>query len=176
MIIDVTAPIVETLRGMRPNTHEIGGTLELDPETKRVLTIRSVEGEACRDPNGVLLSGKVCSVLHPSGPAVFHTHPRANRPSSTDLKIAIISDHLVNLIVTGLGIWAYAPTAGLRQKYVGMSSDERRCLIKEYRFLGHMEQDDTQQGDCSGMLRWMRKAGFQVTYMPYSKSAAGLQF
>ena len=162
----IPKPVIDKLRKMRPTTHEIGGTFDLDDEGT-VVGIHSVEGEACRDPNGQLL-GKPCTVLHPTGPYVFHTHPRANRPSSTDLKIAIVSDHQCNVIVSPLGIWGYAPLPELRRKYRNMSEEERRCLIKEFRFLGHMQQEATQNGLVIDMIEWMMREGFQVVYEPYS--------
>ena len=173
-MLRISSAIVERLRAQRPTTHEIGGTFEVDGDGN-VVKVHIVEGEACRDPNGQLL-GKPCTVMHPTGPFVFHSHPLANRPSSTDLKIAIVSDHRCNVIVSPSGLWMYAPTPELRRRYAAMSHEEQRCLIKEFRFLGHMEQEATQNNEVSGMLQWMRENGFRVVYHPYNDGVSDFSF
>ena len=175
MLVKIPPAFVKQLQTLRPNTHEIGGKFEVD-QNGIVTNIITVEGEKCRDEHGVLLKDKICQVVHPKGKIVFHTHPRANRPSSQDLRLALMQDHLINIVVTPLGIWGYAPSPSLRQAYDIMSNDQKRCQIKEYRFLGHMQQKNTQQGNCEEMLRWMRKAGFFVHYFPYDHHNVEFRF
>lgn len=162
----ITTPWIGRFKEMRPDTHEIGGVVHV--KNGEISRLEMVKGSACRDPNGVLIDGKVCSLLHPTGDFVLHTHPIANRPSSTDLKIAIESEHQCNIVVCPLGIYAYAPTAELRKKYLAMSDWERKTFILELRFIGHMEQAKTQVGDCEDYLNMLRKCGFNVTYESYS--------
>lgn len=164
--LTIPARIVRELRTMRPTTHELGGKLEAD-EQGTVTGIVKVAGQKCRDETGKLLKDKICQVLQPQSMFVFHTHPRANRPSSQDLKIAITGRPRMNIIVTDLGIWGYVASPQLKQRYASMTPREKRCLILEYRFLGHMEQKGTQENQCYGMIKWMREAGFIVNYYAY---------
>ena len=166
MLVKIPPTFVEQLQKLRPNTHEVGGKFEVDANGV-VTNIITVEGEKCRDDQGVLLKDKICQVVHPKGRIVFHTHPRANRPSSQDLRLALMQDHLLNMVVSPLGIWGYAPSPSLRKSYYAMNNDQKRCKIKEYRFLGHMQQKSTQNGNCEGMLQWMRKEGFFTMYYPF---------
>jgi hypothetical protein len=169
-MVIVTIPLakIKQLQTMRPTTHEIGGSFELDASS-RVTRIHTMQGERCRDPDGRLLSGKICQVQNPTGDVVFHTHPFANRPSSTDLKISIVSTHKANVVVAPYGIWIYAPKSDLRQRYNNMSEEERRCLVQEFRWLGHRQQENTQRDNCDGMLDWMHDLGFTVRYFSYTE-------
>ena len=136
-IVIIPRHILAQLRAMRPDTHEIGGLLRRDDSSKMVTSIMRVEGEKCRDENGKLLKDKICTVTHPPGPVVFHTHPRANRPSSTDLRMAVEMNHEANFVVTPLGVWGYSPSPELRSRFAAMTDEERRCAVLEFRFLGH---------------------------------------
>ena len=162
----LTAKDITALRIARPTTHEVGGTLRLNKDGF-VEDVRVTGGGACRDANGKLLPGKVCSVRHPTGPCVFHTHPRANRPSSGDIRNCVVHGG-VHVVVTPLGVWVYRAGKRLRGEWKGWSADERRRRVLEWRFLGHQSQRDTQAGVTTGMREWMRAAGVDVRYIPYT--------
>ena len=172
MRLVLTAKDVSALRKMRPRTHEIGGTLVVDGETGAIQNMHLAGGDVCRDDKGQLLPGKVCSVRHPTGPVVFHTHPRANRPSSTDLRNAAVAGN-THLVVTPLGIWAYKATSELARAWQTWDSDRRRRAVLEWRFLGHRCQRETQHGDTTSMRTWMRRAGFSCEYVPYTEVESG---
>ena len=158
---------ISMLRMIRPRTHEIGGALVLNANGT-IEDVRLAGGGACRDGKGKLLPGKVCSVRHPTGPVVFHTHPRANRPSSTDLRNAAIAAN-THLVVTPLGVWIYKATPALAREWKGWDADRRRRAVLEWRFLGHRAQRATQNGDTKEMRKWMLSAGFSSGYVPYTE-------
>lgn len=170
VVLVLTDKDISMLRMIRPRTHEIGGTLLVSPEGT-IGDIRLAGGSACRDDQGRLLPGKVCSVRHPTGPVVFHTHPRANRPSSTDLRNAAKAGN-THLVVTPLGVWIYKATPELVRSWKQWDADRRRKAVLEWRFLGHRSQRATQSGDTQDMQDWMLRAGFSSGYVPYTDVAA----
>lgn len=167
VVLVLTARDVSMLRMLRPRTHEIGGALLVGPQGT-IGDIRLSGGSACRDEKGQLLPGKVCSVRHPTGPVVFHTHPRANRPSSTDLRNAARAGN-THLVVTPLGIWIYKATPELVRHWQQWDADRRRRAVLEWRFLGHRSQRETQNGDTEEMRQWMSRSGFSSGYVPYTE-------
>jgi hypothetical protein len=135
-------------------------------------------GGKCRDDAGKLLEGvKNCSVLHGDGLAVWHTHPRANRPSSSDLRNAVLAypTRRHNFVFTPNGVWAYRPTEALKSTMDALGAGGRRRLVKEWRFLGHMHQKRTQQGACTPFLDILNQHGFVAKYMAYPADGAGVE-
>lgn len=158
--------IVEKIRRIRPTTHELGGTFVLDDEGT-VVGIDYVEGERCRDAAGKLTGGK-CGVQFQDADYVFHTHPRANRPSSGDLYGAVAQPRKGNYVVTPQGLWQYTATPALVSRFERMGEVARRRALKTWRFLGHMEQARTEANDCNGYLAWARREGFSVNYWDFA--------
>ena len=169
---------IQLLRAIRPTTHEIGGGL-VTGEKGDITDVRLSAGGKCRDVRGNLLKNvSNCSVVHHNGEIVFHSHPRANRPSSTDLAVAV-SEYPVrklNLIFTPQGVWGYSPTPPLVDAMHRMGSDDIRRMVKGWRFVGHTEQESTQQNQCAGMSMFLKQEGFKVWYIPYHEVRADSQF
>ena len=159
------------LRLLRPKTHELGGTFELNNDGV-ITNIHVSGGGACRDASGRLLPGKICSVKHPSGPVTWHTHPRANRPSSSDLRNSVTGKN-THIIATPLGIWAFRATAALVDKWKTMAEGERRRSKLNWRFMGHQHQKSTQEGRVDEFIQWARDAGFSVGHIPYADTTQG---
>jgi hypothetical protein len=170
MKLVLTASDIWALRALRPKTHELGGTFDLNDEGIITNTLVS-SGEACRDASGKLLPGKICSVKHPVGPVVWHTHPRANRPSSSDLRNSVTGKN-THIIATPLGIWAFRATPALVDKWRAMSQGERRRSKLEWRFMGHQHQKSTQNGEVDAFIAWARRAGFSIAHIAYADTAA----
>ena len=163
------------LKSIRPTNYEIGGTVELDDE-RTAIGFRLAKGEICRDAHGNLLKDKICSVFHEISDCTFHTHPRAVRPSSSDLRVAIHVGNRCNFIVSEKGLWFYAATPSLKKRYAAMTIAEQRREIKRFRFLGHLCQDNTQREHVGRMLDWMREAGFKTKYVSFSALPSTIQF
>ena len=102
------------LQSIRPANYEIGGTVILD-SNMNATGFRLAKGDVCRDANGKLLKDKICSVFHEIGDCTFHTHPRAVRPSSSDLRVAIHVGNRCNFIVSEKGLWFYAASSALKK-------------------------------------------------------------
>lgn len=164
----LTAKQILEIKNKRPMTHELGGLFFVDADG----TVRGMEyttGDPCRDAHGNLLHNKSsCSVTHNSGEYVFHTHPRANRPSSGDLFNAAVGRARQHFIFTPSGVWSYRATKALKQSLVNMHTDEQRRLRKHWRFLGHMFQEKTQHDDCNGFLQTLEQEGFKIGFLPYT--------
>ena len=158
---------IENIRRQIPTTHEIGGVFTV--EKGKVVNVKINTGQKCRDKNGILLKGVTCHVNHEIGTHIFHTHPKANRPSSGDLKNAIISFPTVqnNFVFTPLGIWWYKVTPKLESKYTALTTVEKRRFIKSLRFLGHMQQTNTQNNQCDSFERILKEHGFLSKYVKY---------
>jgi hypothetical protein len=167
----LTQEQIEGIRRKRPTTHELGGVFALD-EAGNVVDVNMSAGGKCRHPDGTLIPGvKNCSVVHGNGTAVWHTHPRANRPSSGDLRNAVLAypERAHNFVFTPAGVWAYAPTPELKARMDRSSVQDQRRLVKEWRFLGHMHQRRTQDNDCNPFLDVLNTMGFRAQYRPYDQ-------
>ena len=165
----LTAKQIRDIQGKRPLTHELGGVFLVD-HAGTVHGVEYLEGNKCRDDQGNLLTTvSNCSVSHPTGEYVFHTHPRANRPSSGDLYNAVVGYPRKNLIFTPSGVWSYKATKSLSDAFPLMTTTERRQLKKHWRFLGHMFQEDTQQNQVHSFVHLLEKEGFKIGFLPYHK-------
>ena len=164
--------VVEEICRLRPTTHELGGALVLD-DSGTVVGVDYVEGQKCRDADGKLTGGR-CNVRFRDADYVFHTHPRANRPSSGDLYGAVARPRKGNFIVTPLGLWQYTATPALVAKFQALDEDGRRRALKTWRFLGHMEQARTEANDCAGFLKWAKAEGFSVRYWDFASLPANV--
>lgn len=167
---------IENIRSQIPTTHEIGGVFTV--EKGEVVNVKINTGQKCRDKDGILLKGVTCHVHHEIGTHIFHTHPKANRPSSGDLKNAIVSFPTVqnNFVFTPLGVWWYKVSPSLHSEYNAMSKEEQRRFIKGLRFLGHMEQTKTQNNICDSFERILRQHGFLSKYIKYENIKNDLNF
>lgn len=169
---------IEYFRKIRPTTHEIGGTLSFDTDGY-VSEQKMSAGGKCRAATGELLTNATnCSVRHYDGPCVFHTHPRANRPSSGDLLSSIqgYPRRKKNIIFTPLGVWVFSPTQKLAANMSTYSTTERRRQVKAWRYIGHMEQVDTQADRCRGMQAALHNEGFNNKYIPYKSVTTGTEW
>lgn len=159
---------IEDIRKKIPKTHELGGTFLV--KNGAVAKMEINEGNHCRDHDGKLLEGVTCHVSHKIDTHIFHTHPKANRPSSGDLRNAIVSHPHVhnNFIFTPVGIWWYKVTDQLKQRYGRFSPEEKRRFVKSLRFLGHMEQTRTQNNICKPFISILKEHGFLSNYIDYN--------
>lgn len=161
---------IEIMKFVRPTTHEIGGVFIV--KDKYIQDVKMSGGGKCRDADGKLLPNVTnCSVSHPDGKIVFHSHPRANRPSSSDLisSVGHYPERKVNIVFSPVGMWVYGPTPFLVEKIHGMSETAVRRLVKSWRFLGHVEQEATQAGSCASFQKRLQDEGFKTKYIPYSE-------
>ncbi len=166
MKLVLTYSDIWALRLMRPRTHKLGGTFDTNGDGV-IVGAHVSGGGACRDAAGKLLPGKICSVKHSSGPVTWHTHPRANRPSSSDLRNAVTGMN-THVIATPLGVWAYRASEELVRKWGSMSADERRRHKLDWRFMGHRHQKSTQEGRVDEFVAWAREVGFSIAHIPYA--------
>ena len=163
----VPESIVRRLRGLQPSTHEVAGVLLVDAAGLAKDVKVTSNGGACRAKDGTLIRGEKCTVHLPpaeTGAFVFHTHPRSNRPSSLDLRTASLDTTRTHLVVTPLGIWAYRGRRRLRPEEVA-----------EVRFVGHMEQNNTQSGNCSPYCAFLSTL-FEVQFFPFSNDSTMIFF
>ena len=166
---------VADIRSRVPVTHEIGGTIEFTKDG-RFLKTNIVNGERCRDASGRLLRASgVCRLQHQDGSVAWHSHPLANRPSSSDLVVSVHQDvrfdssrnvRESNVLFTPRGIWVYRPSQELCSRWTGLDEDAEKASL---RFLGHFHQPATQNGDCQGFVEALRREGFEVDYCSYDE-------
>lgn len=105
-----------------PRTHEVGGHL-LMGGGHRIDDVVTFAGDQCRTPAGERLSGAAqCKIHKPDAAISFHTHPQSNRPSSADMRNAVLKHpqlskrgkRLLSMVMTPKGLWWYTPTRALR--------------------------------------------------------------
>ena len=168
MQLVLTSGDIWALRLLRPTTHEIGGSVHV--HENRIVRVDFQKGSACRDAGGKLIAGAVCSVTHPRAPTVIHTHPKANRPSSGDLRNAVQGQN-THLLVTPAGIWFYRASDKLTSEWQRMSDTEKRRAKLEWRFVGHHHQNNTQRGITAPFIDFCKERGFSVAYIPYTATA-----
>ena len=131
-----------------------------------------VGGGTCRGKDGSHIVQ--CSVQIPEGRVHWHTHPKGNRPSSTDLRNALIFDahngglRKTNLLFSPRGVWVFRPTAKLIQDFRDIPPAQRLRRVKVWKFLGHYFQNDLQQDRVQEFQQRLREHGFDNSFYPYS--------
>ena len=85
----VPARIIEEIRSQMPSTHEIGGHL-LARDDGVVHSYRVYKGKPCRNEQGQRFKNAQCKIQKPDHAYSFHTHPKSDRPSSADLRNAVL--------------------------------------------------------------------------------------
>lgn len=148
---------IEHIRRSLPATHEIGGIIAHDGR------VAMVAGETCWGTDGRKTRPN-CSVSIPRGAAgvPFHTHPKANRPSSTDYAVATRAGG-PNALFTPAGLWIY------RVSSLPLSP----LSVAKLRFVGHFYEPSTQAGDTDAYVRAVRALGVRARYVPYESIGAG---
>ena len=140
-----------------PKSREYGGCLEFDDGD--LVGVQTFRGPVCRDrrTGNLLEGGAPCGVTYPTREVTFHTHPRANRPSTADfLNAWRVPMTRLHLVATEQGVWVFRSTSA-------REPDE-----DELRFLGHYYQRATQKGEVSGIDEFrdrVRKLGLHTTYL-----------
>jgi len=79
-----------------------------------------------------------------------------------------VTGNNTHIVATPLGVWAFRAASELIARWASAGEDERRRFKLEWRFMGHQYQHDTQNGNTSGFLKWVKDAGFSVVYIPYT--------
>ncbi len=82
--------IIESIREQMPSTHEIGGHLLLGGGGDVIEKFRVYKGKPCRNEKGERFRNTHCKIRKPDHALSFHTHPKSNRPSSSDLRNAVL--------------------------------------------------------------------------------------
>ena len=141
----VSSSAIRDIVRIMPSTHEIGGSVSA---TGKVSWNR---GSTCWSETGQRVRGcQVKLILHKNGKLMFHTHPKANRPSSHDLSIA----QKTHMLVTPVGVWLYRTPP---------PSDFVKAKL---RFIGHYFQKDTQAGFVKSFLQEITNLGVDISYCP----------
>jgi hypothetical protein len=165
------APVVRTL----PKTHELGGHLLTGGggQLERIVTF---EGDACRDATGARLTAtRQCKIRKPDAAISFHTHPKSNRPSSADLRNAVLKHPVMgrrrtpgkrrlSLVVTPDGVWTYAPTPALLQRWRRLRNSAIQATMQDWSRQGRR----LAPGD---LVAYMQAEGMQLHYFPHAALA-----
>ena len=124
-MLRIPAATLHRLAAEAPKTHELGGHFRVDADG----TLRDTvvfEGEQCRDKDGNRISGGAqCRIHKPDAEISFHTHPKSNRPSSADMRNAVLKHPAVSgrgkrrlsLVLGPRGFWWYSPSPDMRRAW-----------------------------------------------------------
>ena len=169
--IRIPAKEIRDIAQKRPMTHEIGGLMFFDSNG----TYRSTQlvgGGKCRGKDGAHIVQ--CSVQIPEGQVHWQTHPKGNRPSSTDLRNALVFDarsggvRKTNLMFSPHGVWVFRPAQRLVEEFKQLSPAQCLRRVKVWKFLGHYFQPDLQKMQVEEFQQRLRDHGFENRFYPYA--------
>lgn len=169
-----------------PRTHEMGGHLQVgdDGVLHDVVTF---EGAQCRDLGGARLSGAAqCRIHKPDAAISFHTHPRSNRPSSADLRNAVLKHpHMsrkgrrrLSLVFTPRGLWWYVPSPTMRDTWKTQLQHNNKAFVKTRmrkwsragrRFIVTPRGGGAGREDPAGLCRYMAGQGMALHYLSHDE-------
>ena len=180
--------IVSSVRDRIPVTHELGGEVRTKAanhaRNRTVTDIVFVEGPQCRNTDGVKLrKGAHCSIHKPDYPISFHTHPKSNAPSSTDIRNSIFKHPLMtgyhgkrrlSIVFTHQGVWSYYPYPTSILQWKGARHTDS-MVKKEVRRWSLYKR---KYGADNGFVKYMQARGVHVTYEDYSsiQRKGGIEF
>lgn len=168
------------LAAAAPTTHELGGHFRMDARG-HLVDVVTFEGSQCRDQHGRRLSGAAqCRIHKPDAPVSFHTHPKSNRPSSADMRNAVLKHpalshagrRRLSVILAPRGVWWYAPSAAMRAAWRAELRAGRKGMVKDAMRLwsrtGNRLIRDEKREDPAAFSRFMRGQGMHIAYIPYT--------
>lgn len=186
--ITMSWDIVASVRNRIPVTHEIGGEIRTKASgragNRNVVDIVFVEGPQCRNVEGVKLrKGAYCSIHKPDYPISFHTHPKSNAPSSTDIRNSIFKHpqmegyhgkRRLSIVFTHQGVWSYYPYLTSISQWKGARHSDL-SVKKEVRKWSLFKR---KYGANNEFVNYMRRRGVHVTYDDYTsiKRNGGIEF
>ena len=164
-----------------PTTHELGGHFRMDAQGNLADTIM-FEGQQCRDEHGNRLSGSAqCRIHKPDAPVSFHTHPKSNRPSSADMRNAVLKhpalshkgQRRLSIIIAPRGVWWYTPSPAMRAAWKAALRRGDKSLIKDAMRLwsrtGNRLIRNKDNEDPHAFCAFMRDQGMHIHYIPYAQ-------
>jgi hypothetical protein len=175
--------IIQEIREQMPSTHEIGGHL-LAGGGGVIEQFRVYKGKPCRNEKGERFRNTHCKIRKPDHALSFHTHPKSNRPSSSDLRNAVLKHpelgrrgrRRLSVLFTPAGLWHYAPRAALRRRWAGRGPGDPLVVAQMRRWsaLGRrlVDRGERYRRYC----RHLAADGMDVRFTPYGQlSADGYQ-
>ena len=133
-----------TLVRVVPKDRELGGLLRGghgNLDTSDISSVELVAGPRCIEDDG--RHSSVCRVTLPHALPTdrrFHTHPKANRPSSVDLASARVA--VDDWVVSPLGVWTHR----LNPSWRTLTSAARQRETLHWKLLGALLQKRLQTG------------------------------
>ena len=172
--------VLHTLSEQAPSTHELGGHFRVDARGQLTDTV-TFEGQQCRDAHGRRLSGAAqCRIHKPDAPVSFHTHPKSNRPSSADMRNAVLKhpalsqkgQRRLSLIIAPRGVWWYTPSPAMRAAWKAALQKGDKRLVKDAMRLwsrtGNRLIRSDKKEDPAAFCAFMRRQGMHIQYIPYA--------
>lgn len=166
---------IDEIRATMPSTHEIGGHM-LSDRNQVIHDVQVFEGKPCRDEQGKRFRNAVCKIKKPDAAISFHTHPKSNRPSSSDLRNCVLKHPGINgrgkrhtsVLFTPQGVWWYRPAPELVRAWRTRKprSEEVRRDMKRWSRFGRRYVERAAR--TRAYIRAMRAEGLRLHYVPYS--------
>jgi hypothetical protein len=173
--------LIEEIRQTMPSTHEIGGHLLCDAH-RHIRDVRVFKGKPCRDEQGVRFRNAQCKIKKPDAEISFHTHPKSNRPSSSDLRNCVFKHPDINgrgkrrtsVLFTPQGVWWYRPSPELVRAWRSRKprSSGVRHVMKRWSQYGRRYVERAAR--TRAYIRAMAAEGLRLRYVPYSELTSEL--
>ncbi len=151
-----------------PDDRELSARLHFDNKgaLKRVALS---EGEVC-------VSGR-CGVRPCNGGVCMHTHPRGNRVSSADFRVAIeaalAKQRTHSIVIAPGGVFSYKPSQQLLSRWDRLEPHQKEEMTQEWKRVGAELQAETQRGEMANFMEFASAVGMQMEYVPWEKVSAG---
>jgi hypothetical protein len=144
--------LTQMLIGLVPADRELGGVFRGRGPGK-FEHVELVAGPIC--VNDSVHIGKCHVMLPPAGPndVRFHTHPKANRPSSIDIANARSTSD--SYVFSPLGAWAYRHFAS----WDALTRNEQRQEVLHWRLVGGLMEPMLQTGSADAARLFSRALG-----------------
>ena len=158
MRLYIPSSVLRDIYNKMPRTHELGGHLVLEPGTNTVARVVYFRGEQCRSETGE--KHTECKISKPDNKISFHTHPKSNVPSSSDMRNAVLKNPRVSkkgkreisIVMTKKGVWVYRPTERLLRDWKRLSRTDimaqtsswscaKRRIHSKRKFISYMKAE-----------------------------------
>lgn len=155
-------------RRIAPADHELSARLRFDSNGS-LSSVKLTRGDEC--------TAHHCAVKPCEGGVCLHTHPRGNRVSSADFRVAIetalVKQRTHSIVITPMGVFSYRPTSKLLREWKTYDRQRRDEITQSWKLVGQMLQEKTQAMQMDDFMRFSEEVGMHIEFVSWKDVAVG---